>query len=248
MTTTAEPHNIAPPEPPAALRTAKIAALIVLAGAILGAIAFLSLTEHGRYITHNRSGVGLQFQHWVAVHRAIAPIAFLAIFVTLCVLMLPVWWLQILAGYGFGIVGGLLWCEIGATLGAVTAMHVSRWIAADFFHRRVESRLARLRELDEKLGHNGFLVVIAVRLMHFMPVGVCNYVFGLTTISTIDVIVGTLLGSIPVMLTWVAIGAGLEPWKDWNFIVLMGVLHVILLAPLLLRYLKPRWFKRYGIE
>jgi uncharacterized membrane protein YdjX (TVP38/TMEM64 family) len=162
--------------------------------------------------------------------------------------MLPVWWLQILAGYGFGLLGGVLWCEVGATLGSVAAMHVSRWIAADFFHRRVESRLKKLRELDEKLGHNGFLVVIAVRLMHFMPVGVCNYVFGLTTISTIDVIIGTVLGSIPVMIFWVATGAGMEPWGNPSFYLLMGVLHIILLTPIALRYLKPQWFKRYGIE
>lgn len=235
-------------EPPPALRIAKISALIVLVIAILSAVAWLSFTERGQYITHHYKEAGVEFQRWVSGHRAIAPIVFVATFVTCCVLMLPVWWLQILAGYGFGLLWGVLWCEVGSTLGAVAAMHISRWIAADFFHRRVESRLKKLRELDEKLGHNGFLVVIAVRLMHFMPVGVCNYVFGLTTISTIDVIIGTILGSIPVMIFWVATGAGMEPWGNPSFYVLMGMLHIILLSPIALRYLKPQWFKRYGIE
>jgi len=246
--TTVEADNITLPEPPTALRVAKISALILLILAIVAATAFFMFTERGHHLTHNYKEAGVEFQQWVAAHRTIAPIAFVATFIMLCVLALPVWWLQILAGYGFGLFAGVIWCEVGATLGAVAAMHISRWIAADYFHRRVESRLKRLRELDEKLGHNGFLVVIAVRLMHFMPVGVCNYVFGLTTISTIDVMIGTILGSVPVMLTWVAIGAGLEPWKSFDFIILMGVLHVILLTPIALRYWKPQWFKRYGIE
>lgn len=246
--TTIEADNLALPEPPPALRIAKISALIILVIAILVAIALLSFTERGHQITHHYKETGVEFQRWVAAHRAIAPIVFVSTFVTCCVLMLPVWWLQILAGYGFGLLGGVLWCEVGATLGSVAAMHTSRWIAADFFHRRVEARVQKLRELDEKLGHNGFLVVIAVRLMHFMPVGVCNYVFGLTTISTIDVIIGTILGSVPVMIFWTATGAGMEPWGNPNFYALMAVLHVILLTPIALRYLRPQWFKQYGIE
>ena len=246
--TTIEAENVALPELPAALRRAKIGALIVLVTAIVLAGAFLMFTERGQHISRNPKESGQEFQAWVAAHYAIAPVVFIATCVALCVLMLPVWWLQVLAGYGFGLLGGATWCAIGATVGAVASMQVSRWIGHDWFHRRVESRVQRLRELDEKLGHNGFLVVIGVRLLHFMPVGICNYALGLTTISTIDVALGTLLGSLPVITWWVAIGAGLHPWENWNLLKVIALMHVFLLAPIALRYWKPQWFKRCGIE
>lgn len=231
-----------------AARVIRLVALGVLIGAIVAAFAWFTCTEHGRYLTHHPHEAGKEFQAWVSGHRTIAPLTYIGIFVLLCVLMLPVWWLQILAGYGFGMIMGIVWTELGATLGAVTAMMISRWIAYDWFHRRVEGRLKKLRELDEKMGHNGLLVVIAIRLMHFMPVGISNYVFGLTTITPADVTVGTLLGGLPVVAWWVAIGAGLEPWHNGEFLIAIVVMHVVLLVPLVLRYLKPQWFRRYGIE
>lgn len=231
-----------------AARAIRLIALGLLIVAIIAAASSLFFTERGQWIRQHPHDAGKAFQHWVEGHRTIAPLTYIGLFVLFAVLMLPVWWLQILAGYGFGIFLGVVWTEIGATLGAVTAMLISRWIAYDWFHRRVESRLVKLRELDEKMGHNGFLVVIAIRLMHFMPVGISNYVFGLTTITPADVVVGTLLGGLPVVAWWVAIGAGLHPWENAEFIAVILLMHVILLVPLVMRYLKPQWFRRYGIE
>jgi uncharacterized membrane protein YdjX (TVP38/TMEM64 family) len=231
-----------------ASRVIRLVALGLLIGAIVAAAAWFTFTEQGHYLTHHPHETGKKFQEWVAGHRTVAPLTYIALFVLLCVLMLPVWWLQILAGYGFGMIMGVVWTELGATLGALAAMMISRWIAYDWFHRRVESRLKKLRDLDEKMGHNGFLVVIAIRLMHFMPVGISNYVFGVTTITPADVAVGTVLGGLPVVTWWVAIGADLHPWRNTEFLFAIVVMHVVLLVPLVLRYLKPQWFRRYGIE
>src|SRR6185436_6076927 len=104
----------------------------------------------------------------------------------LTILGLPVWWLQILAGYGFGLLMGVIWSQIGATLGATTVFQISRWLGADWFHQKVESKATKLKAIDERLGHNGLLVVMAVRLMHFLPFAISNYLFGLTTITAID--------------------------------------------------------------
>jgi hypothetical protein len=75
MTTTADAQTVALPEPPRSLRIAKISALIVLSLAIVAAVAFFTFTERGHYLTHHYKEAGVEFQHWVAAHRAIAPIA-----------------------------------------------------------------------------------------------------------------------------------------------------------------------------
>ena len=235
------------PVPPAA-KTIRIIVLLLLVAAIATAVVLLTCTERGQWVTGHPHEAGHEFQHWVQHHRLLAPLIFIALYTILVLLMLPVWWMQILAGYGFGLVIGVAFSQIGATIGATGGMLISRFIAADWFHQRVETRLKKLRDIDEKMGHNGFLVVMAVRLMHFIPIGISNYVFGLTAITVADVVVGTVLGGIPAVAMYVGIGAGYHPWRNWRFIVVIVAINGVLLIPLLLRYLRPQWFRKYGIE
>ena len=106
----------------------------------------------------------------------------------------------------------------------------------------------KLRRLEETLEHNGLLVVMAVRLVHVLPYGLSNYAIGLTTISIPDVLVGNLLGGLPVTLLGVTVGADPELLKHWEFDVILVGVNITLLLPLALRYLKPQWFRKIGIE
>ena len=125
---------------------------------------------------------------------------------------------------------------------------VSRLVVGEWFHSKVEARRARLREIDERLGHNGFLVVMATRLMHFVPFGAANYLFGLSRISLIDVVLGTLLGNIPAIAFYVAVGSGIHPLRNWRFMAGLAAVNVVLLVPVALRYWKPEWFRKIGVE
>ena len=80
--------------------------------------------------------------------------------------LMPVWWLQILAGYGFGLALGIVYSLVGATLGALASFFVSRTLLADYVHKRFEARHAKLRELDVKMGHNGLLIVTQSNRVH----------------------------------------------------------------------------------
>jgi uncharacterized membrane protein YdjX (TVP38/TMEM64 family) len=183
---------------------------------------------------------------WVHHHRLAAPLVIIGVYVLFSVLMLPVLQIQLAAGYAFGLTVGILWCEIGAGLGGVLALLVSRSLVGAWFQSRFESRMTRLHDINEKLGHNGLLVVMGVRLCHLLAFGLSNYLFGLTRITVIDVIIGTLLGGLPAVASYVIIGAGYaDDWRCWTAV---GVTNVILIIPLGLRYLRPQWFKRIGIE
>jgi uncharacterized membrane protein YdjX (TVP38/TMEM64 family) len=123
---------------------------------------------------------------------------------------------------------------------------MSRWIAADWFHKRIENRMEKIRKLDEMLGHNGLLVVITVRLIHVLPFGLCNYALGITQVSLLDIAIGTLLGHIPAISFYV--GMGTPYFRDWRFFVVLASINVILLAPWLLRYFSSQRFKKIGVE
>jgi uncharacterized membrane protein YdjX (TVP38/TMEM64 family) len=215
---------------------------------IAAAVYVLFVTDLGHRLRDDPRQVGQDFHGLVHRHPIAAPAIFVAAYTVTTICLLPVWWLQILAGIAFGLYFGIAWSLLGAVMGAAASFVISRTLLEDWVHNTFEARHARLREIDEKLGHNGLLVVMASRLMHFLPFGVSNYLFGLTRITLPDVVLGTLLGNVPAITAYVAGGAGLHPWRNWRFILCLSALNVILLVPVVLRYWKPQWFKRIGVE
>jgi uncharacterized membrane protein YdjX (TVP38/TMEM64 family) len=205
-------------------------------------------TEAGAKLRSNPRAFHAEVHEWAAAHPVAAPAAVVGLYVILTVSMVPIWWIPVLAGAGLGLIRGIIWCEIGAMTGAVVTFWVSRWIAADWFHAKVESKMRRLRALDEMLSHNGLLVVLASRAIHVLPFGPSYYMFGLTKITTIDVALGTLLGYLPTCLLLAKTGAGWRRGERMEFVLMVAAIQGLLLVPVLLRYMAPGWFKKVGIE
>ena len=230
-------------------RLQRLVALFVLGCLIALGWWWFTFTASGQQLIHEPHTFATRAHEWVHHHRFIAPAVVVCLYIVLTVLgLLPVWWLQVIAGFAFGTWMGVFWCDIAAAIGAVAAMLTSRWLAADWFHKRVESRMARLQQIDEKLGHNGFLVVMLVRLSHVAPFGLSNYMFGLLNITPIDVLLGTLLGGLPAIMAVVMEGSDPHAYRKPYFWILLGVTNAVLFIPVLLRYWKPRWFRKFGVE
>jgi uncharacterized membrane protein YdjX (TVP38/TMEM64 family) len=227
---------------------------IILAGllvvVIAGAFCWLLGTDQGRqYLDRERlHEMGRQFYGWVGQHPLRAPAAFVFLYFVLAILALPLWWLQILGGYGFGLYAGVFWCQIASSVAAPVTIALSRTLLGRWFLAKAETNRARVVAVAEKLGHNGLLVVMAVRLMHINPFGLSNYAMGLTRIRAREAFIGTLLGNIPAVAFYVGIGAGYKPWKNWHFTGGLALVNILLLIPLALRYYKPQWFQRIGLE
>ncbi len=226
----------------------RLGALVVLLSMILAASIALFTTELGGRIRHDTHALGHETRGWVAAHPVSAPLAFIGAYIVAAILALPVWWLHVVAGYGFGLIGGVVVSQLAAALGAAAAAGLSRWIGGDYFHRRIEPRLDRVRRLDERLGKNGLLLVMAVRLTPILPHALSNYALGLLRVSLLDVAVGTLLGGTPAACIYVALGENRSRLGDWKFWLIVTVITLLVLLPLVLRYLRPAVFKRVGIE
>jgi uncharacterized membrane protein YdjX (TVP38/TMEM64 family) len=192
--------------------------------------------------------IGPQFRQIVGKHPYLAPAIFVAVYILLATLALPVLGLEFLAGYGFGLGMGILWCQIAATLAAPLTLCLSHWLAADWYKGKIESRLPTLRGLSERLNHNGLLVVMVVRLLHIAPFGLSNYAFGLFDISVAQIALGTLLGNIVTTTLTVTLGADRHLLTHWRYWAILGLVNFLLLTPLFLRYLRPQWFKKIGVE
>ena len=64
----------------------------------------------------------------------------------------------------------------------------------------------------------------------------------------LDAILGTFLGTTPVVAAHVGAGAGYYVWNNWKFDLILTTITLALLLPLILRYLRPRWFRKIGVE
>jgi uncharacterized membrane protein YdjX (TVP38/TMEM64 family) len=228
-------------------RITRIVALCLLAISIATAVAVLLFTKTGQAILDDPQKLGEQIKSWVQANLILSLLLLLVLYIVLAMLALPVWWLQVLAGVSIGLVWGVIACQIASTIAAVISASFAHWLAADWMHR-LESKMERLRRFDEGMGHNGFLVVMALRLTYIVPFSTSNYLMGLTRINKMDIALGTLLGGIPKMCFYVALGWKPALLKDWKFTAGMMMVNLVLLIPIILRYLWPKWFKKIGVE
>jgi uncharacterized membrane protein YdjX (TVP38/TMEM64 family) len=245
-----------PAEPPAAAptHTRRIALLALLLIVAIAFACFWYLTPTGKAWRHEHA-----IAHWMEAHRLLAPLGVVAIYLLMGTLAMPVWWLQLLAGRTLGLVEGIVVCQTAATLSAALTAWLAQWSASDFLTVRVEQSMKKLRALEAKLGHNGLLVVMATRLVHVVPFGLSNYLFGLLRIRVRAVLVGTLLGNLPAVCWLVGAGSFLRGGvhlgldladlrEHASFFIWLAVLNIALLGLLRLRYVRPQWFAKIGIE
>ena len=137
---------------------------------------------------------------------ALAPVAFIAIYVAACVAFVPGSILTIGAGVIFGVVWGSIYVSIAATTGATAAFVIGRYLARGWVARRIEGN-AKFRSIDEAVAHEGWKIVLLTRLSPVFPFNLLNYAFGLTRVRLLDYVAASWLGMIPGTIMFVYIGS-----------------------------------------
>ncbi|QOV92180.1 TVP38/TMEM64 family protein [Humisphaera borealis] len=224
---------------PAAARV-RLVILCLLTVAVIAASIWLFGTAQGRRLLDREhlAALGDSARQWVQANPLSFLLMFVVAYIVCAVLLLPVWWLQIISGFAFGIVAGIGSVMLGSTTGALATAAVSSWLGEDFVRSRIIGDGKGARRLNKAiglLGRNGLLVVFICRLSYPIPYGVSNYLFGLTGIKRRDIAIGTALGGVPVYAGWVAAGARPDWVSRWQFWVIVVGINLLLLTPLVLR-------------
>lgn len=238
-----QPDNLSPRQ-----KRTRLVVLALLLGAIAAAIWFSSQTETGRQIFNDSAAMRESARTWVADRPLSAAVVFAMVYLVCGMLLLPIWWLQILSGFVFGLIWGCVYSLLAAALAATVTMIFSRWLAGAWFRQRIEAHLDRVKRLEVLLGNNGLLVVMAVRLASITPFGISNYLFGLTRIRAIEVFLGSIFGGFPALAIYVTIGADSGQFKSPQYWLIFGSITLVLIMPLVMRYVWPRWFRKIGVE
>lgn len=185
--------------------------LKMIAWLVMGAIAFL-LVASPALAQSTGSSVGFNPQdllrsalQWIESLGIIGGIAFIAIYIIATVAFLPGSILTLGAGVVFGVLLGAVYVFVGATLGAIAAFLVGRYLARGWISKKIEGN-QKFAAIDKAVAKEGFKIVLLTRLSPVFPFNLLNYAFGITGVLLRDYALGSV-GMIPGTIMYVYIGS-----------------------------------------
>jgi len=164
----------------------------------------IGLGVASRYL--NLTGVLREALAWIRGLGPWAPITFVAIYCISCVLAIPASILTLGGGFLFGILWGSVYVIAGATLGAIAAFLVGRYLARDWVAKKIQGH-EKFKAIDDAIAREGWRIVLLARLAPIFPYAVLNYGFALTRVSFRQYFIGTVIGILPAMIVFVYFGS-----------------------------------------
>jgi uncharacterized membrane protein YdjX (TVP38/TMEM64 family) len=166
--------------------------LLKLVAAAMGLVALVVLGRAaGGYIQ--------PFAQWVDGLGFWGPAVFVLGYVIAVVAFVPASLLTLGAGAIFGIVHGVIYVFVAATIGSCLAFLVSRYLARSAVEKKLEG-MPKFSAIDRAVSAEGLKIVFLLRLTPAVPFNLLNYALGLTRvrfadygIASIGMLPGTLL-------------------------------------------------------
>jgi len=158
---------------------------------------------------------------WVDGFGIAGPVVFVALSAVLNCVFFPGPLLAAASGLLFGTAAGTPIAIVSATLSAVIAFSVARWVAGDALAELGGSRVQRLAGAVER---RGFLAVLYVRLLPGVPYSLFNYAAGLTRVPLLVFAAATAIGTAPRTFAYVALGGSFGDFGRPETIVAVAIL------------------------
>ena len=134
-----------------------------------------------------------------------ANFGYVILYVLLTAVGIPAIPLTMAGGMFFGAVWGTFWSVIAATIGAIAAFAVTRYLLQNWAQKTF-GRHRALIKFNRATAENPLMFVLFVRLAPIFPFNLCNFLFGLTAIELKPYTVGTLFGIVPGTFTYTWLG------------------------------------------
>ena len=168
---------------------------------------------------------------------------FIAIYTAVIAVMIPgVPPLTIIGGFLFGLLPGVLYSGIAASIGATISFLVMRYVLSNVIRGKYAQKLDRFNEKILSQGAASYL--LTMQLVGVIPYFVINTLAALTTVSIFTFFWTTLVGSLPILFVYAFAGRQLylvESVDDVfspHIIALLVVLALVAMLPLLIKFLR----------
>jgi uncharacterized membrane protein YdjX (TVP38/TMEM64 family) len=132
------------------------------------------------------------------------PAVFIFGYVIAVVAFVPAFLLTLSAGAIFGIVDGVIYVFVAATVGSCLAFLVSRYLARSAVEKKLEGK-PKFSAIDRAVAAEGLKIVFLLRLTPAVPFNLLNYALGLTRVRFTDYAIASF-GMLPGTLLYVYSG------------------------------------------
>ncbi|CAB1253584.1 TVP38/TMEM64 family protein [Clostridium sp. MT-14] len=139
-------------------------------------------------------------------------------------IIFPASLMSIVAGNIFNSHIAVLLSMIGCFGSATVAFFLSRYLGRSFVDKILKGKAL---VLDKNIEKYGFKVMTIMRLSFVFPYDPLSYAAGLTKMKYSDFIFGTLIGTLPEMVTYSLMGKNLEDPFSIKFILPIMILCII---------------------
>ena len=140
------------------------------------------------------------FAAWVETLGVWGPL----VFIIAAVAFIPGSILTLAAGAIFGLVSGIVYVFIAATLGSCLAFLVARYLAREAIERKLADT-PRFAAIDRAVSAQGRKIVFLLRLSPVFPFNLLNYALGLTNVRFVDYAIAAF-GMLPGTILYVYYG------------------------------------------
>ena len=152
----------------------------------------------------------------------------------------PATLLTIASGLLFGPWFGILFTIIGENASANFAFLLARWFGRSWVGK---NESLPVRSWEQRLSSNGLLTVLIMRLL-MLPFDAVNYGCGLTSMRQRDYAIGTFIGILPALISFVLLGGtGAAGVQNRSLLLVLSIL-ILLLGLAIASYLKRREIKQ----
>ena len=133
----------------------------------------------------------------------------------------------------FGFWPGTLISFLGEALGAIISFYLYRKGFKKAAHHKLE-RFPKLMQLVDAKGKTAFMLILALRLIPFVPSGLVTFAAAIGEVSALNFLFASSLGKAPALLIEAYSVYQVTEW-GWQGKVILGVVAVVILILVLRR-------------
>lgn len=204
--------------------------LILCIGLFLVLLRFFGIYKYINFQTLKENRAFLQT--YVNDHYWFSVLIYISLYILVIAASIPIGSaLTLISGFLFGVFWGVIYTNIGATIGAACTFLIVRYLARDLFERKFHNKLAKFNENIKTYGANYLLLA---RFIVVIPFVLVNIFAALTRIPLSTFIWTTSIGIIPGSVVYAYAGReiiNINSIKDiFSLKILMVFLVLILLG------------------
>ena len=216
---------------------------------IVGAIVFftaliLRYLGVGKYLSLEQFHANkVYLQEIVSYHYVKSVLIYIGVYTAVIALAIPAFLpLTIIGGFLFGLVPGVLYAAIGATVGSTSSFLIMRYVMANTIRMKYGHKLEKFNERIKAHGVASYLLTL--QLLTVIPYFVINALAALADVPFFTFVWTTLAGSLPLLFVYSFAGRELYVVESIGdifsppVIILFVLLIFLSLLPMFLRWIR----------